>query len=247
MRYKAPEIVEGKSQANKQTDYFSMSVVLFLLLYGNHPFEGAKALSYPCYTPKVEKEVYGQNAIFICDPKNNNNRPVKNIHTNVLNWWKLYPKTLNNAFEKAFNKESILKPEKRIRESEWVNILTRTRDLLVKCNCSEETFARKEGCYFCNNSLKIPFGLEIRGRKIPITSSKIIYASNISIDGNVFEEVGKVVVNKRTGQVGLKNISKVDWSIENSTKIDIIQNGNVCILQKGKKISFSNKTTAIII
>ncbi|NVK66742.1 MAG: serine/threonine protein kinase [Flavobacteriales bacterium] len=247
MRFKAPEIVEGNSPANKRTDYFSLSIVLFLLLYGNHPLEGANAVSYPCFTPKVEKEVYGRNAVFICDPENSTNRPVKNIHTNVLNWWNLYPKNVNNAFIDAFSKESIQNPENRIRETEWVNILSRARDLLVRCSCGEETFARKEGCYFCKSSLNIQFGLEIKGKKIPIKAGKFLYASNISSAGNFLKQIGKVVVNKKSGQIGLKNISNADWSIESIGKIDIIKNSDVCILEKGKKISLSNETTAIVI
>jgi len=247
MRWKAPEIVEGKSQANKQTDYFSLSVVLFVLLYENHPLEGAKSLSYPCYTPKVEKEVYGQNAVFICDPTDNSNRPVKNIHTNVLNWWKFCPKTLNEAFERAFSKEAILNPAKRIRETEWINIIVRIRDLLVKCSCGEETFARKEGCFFCNNSLNIPFGLEISGQKIPITSGKFLYASNITIGGNPFEEAGQGLVNKKTGQIGIKNLSSNQWATNNSGKIETIKNGDILILNKGMQIIFSNDITANVI
>ena len=40
-RYMAPEIVGGK-MPNKYSDRFSLSVILFMLFYANHPFEGAK-------------------------------------------------------------------------------------------------------------------------------------------------------------------------------------------------------------
>jgi serine/threonine protein kinase len=248
MRYKAPEIVEGISEANKQTDYFSLSVILFLLLYGNHPFEGAEALNYPCYTTAIEKKIYGQNAVFICDPDNESNRPVKNIHTNVLKWWQFYPKTLNDAFVKAFSKDAITNPQKRIRETEWIDVLCRTRDLLVKCNCGEETFARKEGCFFCYNALNIPFGLKINDRKIPIASGKSLYASNTTESNvNIFEETGQVLSNKKTGQIGIKNISNQEWATNNSGKIETIKNGNILILNKGMQITFSNDIIANVI
>lgn len=246
MRYMAPEIVMGKLLPSKRTDYFSLSVILFLLLYGNHPFEGEKAVSYPCYTPKVEKEVYGQNAVFICDPSNNSNRPVKNIHTNVLKWWSFYPKTLNEAFINAFSNNAISNPQSRVRDTEWINALCRTRDLLVKCsNCNEETFARKEGCYFCNKPFDIPFGLHINGQKIPIASGKSIYGSLIG--GNVFEVIGQVVVNRRTGQLGIKNNSSDDWAIFNSEKIETIKIGGIAILSKDMQITFSNDVTVTVI
>ena len=248
MRFKAPEIVEGKSQANKQTDYFSLSVILFLLLYANHPFEGAKALNYPCYTPKIEKEVYGQNAVFICDPTDNSNRPVENIHVNVLKWWKFYPKTLNQAFERAFSKETIRNPTKRIRAAEWISdIFVRTRDLLIKCSCGAETFAIKEGCFFCNKPLSIPLGLEINGQKTPISKGKFIYASTITIGGDPFEEAGQCLVNKNTGQVGIKNLSSNQWATNDLGKIETIEKEEILILNKGAQITFSNDITATVI
>ena len=247
MRYMAPEIVMGNLLPSKRTDYFSLSVILFLLLYCNHPFEGAKALSYPAFTPAVEKEVYGQNAVFVCDPLNDCNRPVKNIHTNVLKYWDFYPKTLNEAFVKAFSKESILNPMSRMRDTEWINTLCRTRDLLVKCGCGNETFARKDGCHFCKKPLSIPFGLQINGQKIPISSGKSIYSSNTIIGGNIFEEAGQVLVNKKTGQLGIKNNSSTEWAIFDSGRIETIKNGGIVILNKDMKITFSNDITATVI
>jgi serine/threonine protein kinase len=248
MRYMAPEIVMGESLPSKRTDYFSLSIILFLLLYGNHPFEGAKALNYPCYTTAVEKEVYGKTAIFICDPKNDSNRPVKNIHTNVLNWWQFYPNTLNDAFVRAFGTVAITTPDKRMRETEWITVLSRTRDLLVRCSCGEETFARKEGCPFCNKSLGIPFGLKLGDKKIPVSPGKFLYANNTKIGGNVFEEVGQVVLNKKTGQVGIKNISNTEeWAIFNSDKIETVKNGGIVILTKGIQITFSSDIIATVI
>jgi len=250
MRYNAPEIVEGKSKANKQTDYFSLSVILFLLFYGNHPFEGAKALQYPCYTPAVEKEIYGQNAVFVYDPVNDCNRPVRSIHTNVIKFWQFYPKTLNEAFIKAFSKDAITNPDNRIRETEWINILCRTRDLLVKCgSCGEETFVRKEGCFFCHHPLNIPFGLNINDRKIPIFQGKFLYASDTTGEtgDKVFEETGRVVTNKGTSQMGIRNISTNQWAINSSDKIETFNNGDVLILNKGEEIIFSNDIKATVI
>ena len=66
-RYMAPEVVTSKTLPNKQTDRFSLSVVLFMLFYGNHPFEGARVLACPCMTEKYEKQFYGSDAIFIYD------------------------------------------------------------------------------------------------------------------------------------------------------------------------------------
>ena len=52
-RYMAPEIVAG-GIPDKYSDRFSLSVILFMLFYANHPFEGAKVVACPCMTESFE-------------------------------------------------------------------------------------------------------------------------------------------------------------------------------------------------
>ena len=54
-RYMAPEVVAG-GVPDKYSDRFSLSVILFMLFFANHPFEGAKVVACPCMTEKFEKE-----------------------------------------------------------------------------------------------------------------------------------------------------------------------------------------------
>ena len=250
MRYMAPEIVMGDSLPNKRTDYFSLSVILFILLYGNHPLEGAKELQFACIddnNKKAEKDIYGYSAVYIADPKDNSNRPVKNLHTNVLNWLRFYPKTLNDAFVRAFSKEAITNPDKRIRESEWIKILDRTRELLVSCEyCELEVFPKKDGCFYCQQPINIPFGLKLEDRKIPLTSRKKMYESSIKLNGKIFKEVGRVMQNKKTNQIGIKNLSDSDWAVNDSNKINIVKNNEIYILKKNDRLTFFNDTKAIV-
>lgn len=64
MRYMAPEVVLG-GKPNKESDLFSMSVILFLLFFKNHPFEGKKVLSSPGLTEKLERKYFGSEILFI--------------------------------------------------------------------------------------------------------------------------------------------------------------------------------------
>ena len=52
-RYMAPEVVRGATP-DKVTDRYSLAVILYLLLIGNHPLEGAKT-NVPVLTSKYEK------------------------------------------------------------------------------------------------------------------------------------------------------------------------------------------------
>ena len=63
-RYMAPEIVAG-GIPDKYSDRFSLSVILFMLFFANHPFEGAKVVACPCMTEAFEKRFYGSEALFI--------------------------------------------------------------------------------------------------------------------------------------------------------------------------------------
>ena len=102
-RYMAPEVVTSKTLPNKQTDRFSLSVVLFMLFYGNHPFEGAKVVACPCMTEKFEKEFYGSKALFIYNPDDKSNLPVRGVHQNVIKRWPLFPTLLKQTFIDQFS------------------------------------------------------------------------------------------------------------------------------------------------
>ena len=136
-RYIAPEVVTGKSRPNVHTDRFSLAVVLFMLFFRGHPFEGAKTASHCCLTEQLEKEYYGVHPLFCYDPKDNSNRPVRGIHNNVIRLWDMYPKYIQDAFTKVFT-AGIKDVNERLTEREWTNILLRYRNATIHCSC---------GCY----------------------------------------------------------------------------------------------------
>ena len=89
--YMAPEIVEGKTLPNKYTDYYSLAVCLFILIYMNRPFEGQWYLSCPCdQDPVNTRKLFGFSSVFIMDPTDAKNRPVKGVHNNVIMHFVLY-------------------------------------------------------------------------------------------------------------------------------------------------------------
>ena len=80
-RWMAPEIVTG-GDPDKQSDRFSLAVVLFRLLFINHPLEGRYSTP-PCMTKELEKRYYGTAPIFIYDPDNDRNRPIPGTDQNL--------------------------------------------------------------------------------------------------------------------------------------------------------------------
>ena len=146
--YMAPEIVDKVSMPNRYTDYFSLAVILFILIYLNRPFEGAKALSCPCLSENAEKILNGRNAVFIMDPNDRSNAPVRGVHTNVLNRWPLFPKLLREAFIKTFSKEAMQEPTKRVMDKTWQQILIQVRSEFVTCPfCAHPLFTPSNDHY----------------------------------------------------------------------------------------------------
>lgn len=90
--YMAPEVVRGIAKPDVQTDKYSLAVVLFKLLFRGDPMEGEKVVKDVCLTESSELRHYGQDAVFVYDPDNATNRPVRGIHDNVIKFWRIYPK-----------------------------------------------------------------------------------------------------------------------------------------------------------
>src|SRR5574344_238839 len=172
-RYMAPEIVAG-GIPDKYSDRFSLSVILFMLFFANHPFEGARVVACPCMTESFEKKFYGSDAIFIFDPTNDTNRPVRGIHQNAIRRWPVFPKELKDAFIEEFSADRQQNPTKRRLEENWKRIIEQGRDELVVCpHCNNETFVdtntAKGICVNCQKEIDISNRLIIENRSLPLT------------------------------------------------------------------------------
>lgn len=121
--FMAPEIVRGEKRPSKDTDRYSLSVLLFYLFMVNHPLEGKLEASIRCMDMAARVKLYGTDPVFIFDPNNKTNRPVKGIHDNATIYWPLYPEKLRQMFTRAFGKRSRLeKLDADIKEVEAVVI-----------------------------------------------------------------------------------------------------------------------------
>ena len=214
--YLAPEIVDKKSMPNRYSDYFSMAVILFILFYFNRPFEGKKVAECGCMTDELEKELFGHKATFIMDPCDDSNRPVPGLHTNVIRRWGIFPKSLENLFIQAFSKQSILFPEKRVIDREWMTSIIQLRSMLARCSfCGEETFIepdlQNQTCIDCEHAIPKPMILKIGTYRIPLFEGQKIYNVHLPIDGDINAVVGEVVSNTVSGKLGIKNYSSFTW------------------------------------
>ena len=235
-RYMAPEIVAG-GVPDKYSDRFSLSVILFMLFYVNHPFEGAKVVACPCMTEAYEKRFYGSEALFIYDAGDKSNRPVRGIHQNVIRRWPVFPALLREKFLEEFSQEKLKNPTRREIEQNWEKLISQVRDSLVSCpHCNEETFvdtgAPKCRCMNCGRDIDLTRRLLFPGRSLPLINSTKIYIDNDNIpDG--------IVTSDNTGFPLLKNISTEAWTVETpSGKVKTVDPQNILPIKEGLKISF---------
>jgi len=214
-RYMAPEIVTGKGQVlpSTQTDVFSLAIVLFILLCMNHPFEGKKSL-VPCLTPPLAEKLYGSEAIFICDPDDKSNRPVKNIHPNVIARWGYMPDYIKDAFVKAFSQQAIKNPSRRLRELDWLKVLVRFRSDIVKCSCGNEVFIKDASttiCDGCRKPLEITHVIKLPGYSITAAKGSRVYRCQLGICNadEALDAIALVVAKPDNPKaIGLKNMTK---------------------------------------
>lgn len=254
-RYMAPEVVMGKKRPDSHTDRFSLAVVLYMLLFLNHPLEGKRTMC-PCLTEELERRFYGSDPVFVWDSTNDSNRPVRGVHTNEIKLWPLYPEFVRKTFEKAFSHEVMVGNDTthRVIEKEWQEVFTTLRDLMVKCSCGSETFIdpSKQACQCinCGKSIERPLILKVKKYNAALTPGKKLYACHVQYDSDDFKEArGEVIASRNNpALLGLRNDSDSTWEaiLPNGTSKGY-PNGQVIKLGRGMKINFGNGNVGEVI
>lgn len=140
-KFMAPEVITGKALPNTESDLFSLAVILFYILFLNHPLEGRKESMIKSLDLPAMTKLYGYEPLFIFNPQDKSNFPDSVYHQNALIFWDIYPDFLKKMFLKAFT-DGIHNPKHgRVRETEWQMAISLLIDLLCKChNCGSENF-----------------------------------------------------------------------------------------------------------
>ncbi len=254
-RYMAPEVVMGKKKPDVHTDRFSLAVVLYLLLFLNHPLEGKRTMC-PCLTEELERKFYGTEPVFVWDSQNDTNRPVRGVHVNEIKFWPIYPKFVRDTFEEAFSNEAMVGSDiqHRVTEKKWQEVFTALRDCLATCTCGGETFIDvKEAsckCINCGKDIQRPLLMKVKKYNVVMQPQKKIYACHAVQDSDDFrEEKGEIITSRQDPSlIGLRNDSDNSWTAilpNGATKA--YTNGQVIKLGRGLKINFGNGNEAELI
>jgi DNA-binding helix-hairpin-helix protein with protein kinase domain len=246
-RYMAPEIVAKRTMPNSLTDRFSLSVVLFLLWTTNHPLEGKNSYP-PCMDAANEIRIYGTNPVFIFDPSDDSNRPVPGLNRGAIIRWPLLPEYLRKEFIKAFSKELMNEPAKRIIDQEWLRLFIRMRGEVYKCpSCGLVYFANpevKNPCPECKKIAPFPFYIKTRRYNLPVHQRTKLYACHTEKDSEDFETLtGEVAV--KDGGFGLKNVSGRNWMVTEGRNTSNLAPGASVMLKKNMLINFGADSAEI--
>lgn len=250
--FMAPEIVRGEAYPSTQTDLFSLSVLLFYMFMVHHPLEGQKEAEVRCLDAPAKRKIYGTDPVFIFDPANDTNRPVRGLHDNPIEFWPLYPEFLQSMFIRAFT-DGIRDPEHgRVRESEWRAAMVRLVDSILNCgHCGNENFydASKlqagkivQKCWNCRKELHVPARIRINNSVVMLNANAELYQHHIdAAKGFDFTKVVAAVAQHPINPSiwGLRNQSTVRWTCTTSDgKLSDVDPGKSVTLQSGTRINF---------
>ena len=243
-RYMAPEVVRNIKSPDVMTDRFSLAVILFRLLFLDHPLEGRRTLC-PCLTEELEQKFYGKYPLFIYDPDDDTNIPVRGVHCNVMRLWPLYPQFVRDMFIRAFSQSCLKGETARPTDNEWQIVFTRLRDCVVKCPCGGETFLNLEemesSCLNCGMTIPRPPVLVTKKYRAALFPGKNIYRCHTDEQSDDYTvKTGTVMRSQnRPGVWGLKNTSGRDWLItQRDGSQTVLPDGKVAVIVKIDTIDF---------
>lgn len=259
-RFMAPELIRGEALPSRQTDLFSLAVLLFYIFMLHHPLEGKKEAALPTLDLPAMRKLYGEEPIFVFDPNNESNQPISDYHNNALLFWPIYPQFLRTLFIKAFT-EGIHDPiDGRIIESDWQKIMIRLRDSIFYChNCGVENFHDADtsnisnnkplACWSCATEPRLPFRLHINQNVVLLNHNTQLFPYHIYSQQkyDFSRPLAEVIQNPKNSHIwGLRNLSTETWVIsKDSSKVKEVAPGRSATLMDGLKIQFGKSEGTI--
>ena len=250
-RFMAPEIVVGKAKPSRNTDLFSLAVLLFYMFMMGHPLEGKLEAKIKCMDIHAMNKLYGSDPVFIYDPVNKTNRPVSGYQDNVIIYWNgIYPQALYDLFTQSFT-IGLKHPNKRVTENQWLNVFANMITGITQCpTCGAEVFFDENKvnlqvahtCWNDETVVKMPARMIIGKSSVLLNKNAKIYSHHINSDYDMETVVGTVVQNPNNPKIwGIRNESTLNWTYIKSDGTQIpVANGRSAQIMPDVKINFGN-------
>lgn len=247
-RFMAPEIVLGQAKPSRNTDLFSLAVLLFYMFMLNHPLEGKREAQIKCMDVPAMNQLYGTDPLFIFDPDNKDNRPLAGYQDNALVFWDLYPQQLKDLFITSFT-VGLKQPNRRITESKWMETISNLMSGIIVCpSCGSEVFydAQKEAngvahtCWGCQKAVTVPTKIVIGRSTVLLMNNTKLYKHHIDGEHDMETVVGEVAQNPNNPNLwGIRNLSKQNWTYIKADGTQVpVEEGRSAAIAKDVKIDF---------
>lgn len=254
--FMAPEIVRQESLPSRQTDLYSLAILLFFIFHIHHPLVGKKILAIHSWDPASRKRLFGTEPLFIFDPTDNSNEavdesvdPMREAGANALAYWPIFPQFLRETFTRAFTVGLRDAENGRITEGEWRRVLSQLRDSIFYCaSCGSENFYDSEvvratggksgTCWKCKIELRLPFRIRIGKSIIMLTHDGKLHPHHLdSTEGFDFENIcAQVNLHPNDPNVwGLKNCTSEKW-------VATMPDGTIKDIEPGRSVRLVSNT-----
>lgn len=240
--YAAPEVIKGHAKIDVRSNYYVLAVILYRLIFGDHPMVGKKWENIPLLTDKIKWHLLGYKPIFHFSPFDKSNEVTMNYGRQAIENWKCCPIFLRRYFTNVFTK-GVDNLAARPSDDEWIAALIKGRDCIIKLDRE----------YFVDDNLlgSLPdacMKLYIGGKSI-ILAPKNIYAHSIFGQKNKFDDtvIASIHLNNAK-QLMIVNLSDEEWSAIPHSNINdklIIRKGDEVQICKDDTFCFKSKTQNI--
>lgn len=251
-RFMAPEIVVGKAKPSRNTDLYSLAVLLFYMFMMGHPLEGKQEADIRCMDIHAMNRLYGTNPVFVYDPQNKTNRPVKGYQDNVILYWDLYPQVIRDLFTKSFT-EGLTHPNKRVTEKQWLDAFANLITGIMSCpDCGAEVFYDENKvsagvghiCWNCGQVVAPPVLMLAGKSRVLLNKGTKIFSHSVCGDYDMKTIAAEVVQNPNNPDIwGIKNETNGNWTYMRADGQQIpVAPGRSAAIARNAKIDFGQLT-----
>lgn len=246
--YMAPEIPRSNYRENpsRETDYYSLAIVLYRLFFIDHPMDGKAFAKYPIHNDKVSDYLYATKPVFHFDPYNTSNSADEVYAPNALQRWGFFNDELKELFIRTFT-VGIEEYYKRPAENEWIIAISKMRDKLIMLDDHREhfvNFSKKETIPKKCLYLRIN-----NGNIISVFSKKAIYEISINSNHRKYaNRIAGILYDEKIDRFRIVNLTDKIWRYYSpiTEQKKNVSKGESYPLFHGVKIEFQRENPKII-